>query len=107
MSACMKNKQLEPVFSTIHLLNVMIVSLFAMLVTINAKGETTMTKQQPKRHSIILTPAQVEALEVILREERAKNPNSKKPTLHGIARNMVNVGLRMTKQQHTMKGSAE
>ncbi|QXA57660.1 hypothetical protein [Providencia rettgeri] len=58
-----------------------------------------MTKPQPKRHSIILTPAQVEALEAILREERAKNPNSKKPTLHGIARNMVNVGLRTAQQQ--------
>lgn len=66
-----------------------------------------MTKPQPKRHSIILTPAQVEALEVILREERAKNPSSKKPTLHGIARSMVNIGLRMTQQQYTMKGSAE
>ncbi|EKT61320.1 hypothetical protein [Providencia sneebia] len=66
-----------------------------------------MTKPQSKRHSIILTPAQVEALEAMLREERAKNPNSKKPTLHGIARNMVNIGLRAAQQQHTMKGSAE
>lgn len=66
---------------------------------INAKSETIMTKPQSKRHSIILTPAQVEAIEAILREERAKNPNSKKPTLHGIARNMVNIGLRAAQQQ--------
>lgn len=91
--------QLEPIFSTIHPLNVMVVSLCAILFVINAKGEINMTKPQPKRHSIIFTPAQVEALEDILREERAKNPNSKKPTLHGIARNMVNIGLRAAQQQ--------
>ncbi|WP_273837662.1 hypothetical protein [Providencia rettgeri] len=60
-----------------------------------------------KKHSIILTPVQVEALEIILREERAKNPNGKKPTLHGIARSMVSMGLQAAQQQHKMKGSAE
>ncbi len=64
---------------------------------INAKSETTMIKPQ-KKYSIILTPAQVEALEAMLQEARANNPHSKKPTLHGIARNIVDIGLRTVKE---------